>query len=123
LLANRLQKIILKLVHINQYGFLKERSIHDCLGWAFEYLHQCHLSKQEIIVAKLDFDKVFELIEDDLILKITKARGFSQRWIGWIKSIFDSATSAVLLNGTPRKKIIAREELDRKTHFPLCFLY
>lgn len=37
LLANRLQKIILKLVHINQYGFLKERSIQDCLAWAFEY--------------------------------------------------------------------------------------
>jgi mannosylglycoprotein endo-beta-mannosidase len=32
LLANRLQKIILKLVHKNQYGFLKERSIQDCLG-------------------------------------------------------------------------------------------
>jgi hypothetical protein len=38
LLANRLQKIILKLVHKNQYGFLKNRSIQDCLGWAFEYL-------------------------------------------------------------------------------------
>jgi hypothetical protein len=32
LLANRLQKIILKLVHKNQYGFLKSRSIQDCLG-------------------------------------------------------------------------------------------
>jgi hypothetical protein len=31
-LANRLQKIILKLVHKNQYGFLKKRSIQDCLG-------------------------------------------------------------------------------------------
>jgi hypothetical protein len=38
LLANRLQKIILKLVHKNQYGFLKKRSIQDCLGWSFEYL-------------------------------------------------------------------------------------
>jgi hypothetical protein len=33
LLANRLQNIILKLVH---NGFLKQRSIQDCLGWAFE---------------------------------------------------------------------------------------
>jgi hypothetical protein len=47
LLANRLQKIILKLVHKNQYGFLKERSIQDCLGWAFEYLFQCHKSKRK----------------------------------------------------------------------------
>jgi hypothetical protein len=38
ILANRLQKIIPKMVHKNQYGFLKKRSIHDCLGWALEYL-------------------------------------------------------------------------------------
>jgi hypothetical protein len=39
LLANRLQKIILQLIHVNQYGFLKDRAIQDCLGWAYEYLH------------------------------------------------------------------------------------
>jgi hypothetical protein len=33
LLANKLQKIILKLVHKNQYGFMKQRSIQDCLRW------------------------------------------------------------------------------------------
>jgi hypothetical protein len=38
LLANKLQLVILKIVHKNQYGFLKKRSIQNCLGWAFEYL-------------------------------------------------------------------------------------
>ena len=41
LLANRLQKLILKIVHRNQYAFLKGRSIQDCLAWAFEYIYQC----------------------------------------------------------------------------------
>ena len=35
ILANRLQGIVLKSVHANQYGFLKKRTIQDCLGWAF----------------------------------------------------------------------------------------
>ena len=39
LLANRLQKVILSMVHENQYGFLNDRSMQDCLAWAFEYLH------------------------------------------------------------------------------------
>ena len=34
LLANRLQKLVKGLVHQNQYGFIKTRTIQDCLAWA-----------------------------------------------------------------------------------------
>jgi hypothetical protein len=41
ILASRLQKVITRAIHINQYGFIKERSIQDCIAWSFEYLHIC----------------------------------------------------------------------------------
>ena len=41
LLANRLQVVILKLVHTNQYGFIRSRTIQDYLAWSYEYIHQC----------------------------------------------------------------------------------
>jgi retron-type reverse transcriptase len=108
LLANRLQKIILQLVHKNQYGFLKQRSIQDCLGWAFEYLFQCRQSKEEIVILKLDFEKAFDKIEHNTILEILRARGFGERWIKWINMILGSGTLAILLNGTPGKKIYCK---------------
>ena len=108
LLANRLQKVVLKIVHKNQYGFLKGRTIQDCLAWAFEYIYQCEASKKEIILLKLDFAKAFDTIDHAAMLKIMKSMGFDSRWLKWIDTIFQSGVSSVLLNGTPGRQFHCR---------------
>ena len=87
LLANRLQKVVLKIVHKNQYGFLKGRTIQDCLAWDFEYIYQCEASKKEIILVKLDFAKAFDTIDHAAMLKIMASMGFDSRWLKWIETI------------------------------------
>lgn len=103
LLSVRLQVVLPTLIHDNQYGFIKGRTIQDCIAWAFQFLHMCHQSKKKVVILKIDFEKAFNKIEHPFILEILKHKGFSNKWINWIKAIFNSATSAVLLNGTPGK--------------------
>ncbi|XP_071685019.1 uncharacterized protein [Lolium perenne] len=38
LAANRMQSEIKRTVHANQYGFIQQRTIQDCLAWSFEFL-------------------------------------------------------------------------------------
>jgi hypothetical protein len=73
------------------------------LTWSFEYLHLYHHSRKVIVIIKLDFEKAFDKIEHQAMLTLMEAKGFGQRWLGWMQSIFSSGTSAVLLNGVPGK--------------------
>jgi hypothetical protein len=99
LLANRLQRVITLVVHQNQYGFIKGRTIQDCIAWAFQFLHICHQSKREILIIKLDFEKAFDKVEHQVILEMFRHKGFSDKWVNWIHLIISSCSSSVLLNG------------------------
>lgn len=103
LLATRLQSCITDLIHPNQYGFIKSRTIQDCLAWTFQFLHLCHHSKKEIVILKLDFEKAFDKIEHQTILEVLKHKGFPDRWNKWMEGILGSGNSSVLLNGIPGK--------------------
>jgi hypothetical protein len=78
------------------------------LGKEFKYLFQCHKSKEEIVILKLNFEKAFDKIEHSTILDILRARGFGERWIKWINLIPGTGTSTILLNGTPGKKFYCK---------------
>jgi len=104
ILAERLQLIILQLLHDNQYGFIRSRTIQDCLAWCFEYIHQCQQSKRDIIILKLDFAKSFDTIEHTAILKVMAAMGFPEKWLNWINLLFTSGYSSILLNGVPGRQ-------------------
>ena len=108
MVADRLQGRILECIHKNQYGFIKGKSIHDCLSWSFEYIYQCKLSKKPIVLLKLDFEKAFDSIEHEAIYQVLRHLGFPEKFIYWVKIMLETGTSSVLVNGVPGRKFKCR---------------
>lgn len=123
LLANRAQGIILSVISKNQYGFIKSRTIQDCLAWSFEYIHMCHKSKNQVIIFKIDFEKAFDKVDHNAIYYMMKHLGFCDKWIRWVKMILSSATASVILNGVPGKVINCRRGVRQGDPFsPLLYV-
>jgi hypothetical protein len=105
LIANRVQDVIIPLVHSNQYGFIKSRTIQDCIAWAFEYLYIFHKSKKEIIIIKLDFETAFDLVEHNAVLAMLRHMRFGEKFISWINNILTTLPPPQLFSMEYQAKI------------------
>jgi hypothetical protein len=52
---------------------------------------------------KLDFEKAFDKVEQEVIMRVLQHKRFPQKWLEWIRDILASDTSSILLNGVPGK--------------------
>ncbi|KAJ1275668.1 hypothetical protein BS78_05G153400 [Paspalum vaginatum] len=100
-LTTRLQGVIGKLIHLDQTGFLKGRSISENFVYAMELVQCCHKRRLPTLVLKLDFAKAFDTVQWPALMDVLAARGFSQKWRGWVHHLLSSSKTAILLNGCP----------------------
>lgn len=103
LLVNRLKPVIQRIVHKNQYDFIKNRTIQDCvlLGAMNTYISAIFLERKWLFS---NFDKAFNTVEHSVIIAILNQLGFPVRWIRWVSSTLNFESSTVLLNGVSGKK-------------------
>lgn len=74
----------------------------------------CVTNQEEIVLIKLDFEKAFDRIEHSAVMDIMKHKGFGTRWLQWMKAIFSSGTSFILLNGVPGKRFDCRRGVRQR---------
>lgn len=99
-LAAQLQLFMNQLVNPYQVAFIKGRHILDNFYCAHILIHHLHFSKQPVALLKIDFERAFDHINWKFLLELLQARGFGDKWIGWISCLLNSSSTAVLLNGT-----------------------
>nr|CAD1835017.1 unnamed protein product [Ananas comosus var. bracteatus] len=98
-LASRLQPPLQYLINPYQSAFIKGHHILDNFYTAHILTHHLHSTKQKAALLKIDFERAFDNVSWDFLLKLLKARGFGEIWIRWINDLLRSTSSVVLLNG------------------------
>ena len=83
-LANRLKKVLGKVVSEDQNAFMKGRQILDVSLIANEVVEFWQKRKEKGLICKLDIEKVYDNINWNFLMKVLHKMGFGPRWMEWI---------------------------------------
>ncbi|KAL6327639.1 hypothetical protein AAG906_022202 [Vitis piasezkii] len=87
-LANRLKKVVGKVVSKAQGAFVEGRQILDAVLIANEAIDSTLKNNESGILCKLDIEKAYDKVDWNFILTIMEKMGFGEKWIRWIHGAY-----------------------------------
>ena len=102
-LARRLAPHMKELVKQNQSAFIQTRLIHENYNAVQLAAKLLHRNKIPSTLIKVDIAKAFDTV--NWRLNLLQHLGFSRWWLDWISLILSSASTKVILNGSPGRRI------------------
>ena len=100
-LANRLKKVIGKVVSLDQNAFVTGRQILDASLIANEVIDAWNKRVENGVICKLDIEKAYDSINWQFLLKVMEKMGFGSKWLRWMWWCISTAKFSVMVNGTP----------------------
>ncbi|GJZ09996.1 RNA-directed DNA polymerase, eukaryota, reverse transcriptase zinc-binding domain protein [Tanacetum coccineum] len=125
LIANRLAKVINKIVSHEQSTFIAGRHILDGPLILSEIVELFKEKKKKLIIFKVDFEKAFDSVSWKYLDFVLLYLGFSSKWRSWIRACLSSSRASVLVNGSPTWEFPIKRGLrkgDLLSPF-FCFCY
>ena len=104
-LARRLAPQMDRFVITNQSAFIRGRVLHDNFKATQFTAKLLHRKKKSCALLKLDISKAFDSVNWNFLLGLLTHMGFSRRWINWISMVLSSASTKIICNGSPGRRI------------------
>jgi len=100
-LANRLRSVVGSVVSESQSAFVKGKQILDGILIANEAVDEARRLNKELLLFKVDFEKAYDSVDLQYLDVVMANMNFPTLWRKWIAECVESATTSVLVNGSP----------------------
>ena len=96
ILAKRLENTLPQLIHSDQTGFMKGRSINENLFDLISSINYCHRKKIEALLISYDVAKAFDRTERNVLYDVMRAFGIHEGFIKYIKVLYQNVESCTI---------------------------
>jgi hypothetical protein len=104
-LANHFASTLPHLMSPNQSALIKVRQIQDNFRYVMGTTRTILIRKIPSALFKIDPTKVFDSVNWVFLLELLSAVDCPLRWTNWISVLLSTASTKVLLNGVPGRRI------------------
>ena len=98
-LAERMQRIVQSIVHPDQTGFIRGRSIQTNLLRLEDLNHFMKYYSSDSVVALLDFEKAFDRVNHSYLLATLKEFNFPPSFLNMVKVLYSNRRGRIIVNG------------------------
>lgn len=89
-LAKRLEHILPDLIHYNQNVYMKVRLIFDSIRTFDDVLEYTKQRRQSGIMVTIDFEKVFDSLDHEFLVKVYHTIYFGPSFTQWIRTFYSN---------------------------------
>ena len=118
----RVNSVIDNIISPSQMAFMRGRNILEEVVILHETVHELHRKNQSGVIFKIDFEKAYDKVRWNFLIQTLRLKGFSHKWIEWIKSSISGGSVAINVNDEVGPFFKQRKDLGKVTHSHPSFL-
>ena len=98
-LAIRLAKVLQEIIQVDQYAYVKGRTIFDAVRTIDDIMEYTKIKQIPGLMVAFDFEKAFDSLSWTFLFKPLNSFNFGKSFISWVSAPYSNISSCILNNG------------------------